>query len=83
MISILNTEDEKQYQFLKSVSVEADGGQIRYAAAMYFYNRGMINAKALEIFRGLAKQPSTDPLVALNKAQCLDQIELQTTETRK
>lgn len=83
MISILNNEDKKQYQLLTSVSVAVDGGQIRYAAAMYFYNRNMINAKALEIFRSLAKEPATDPRVVLGKAQCLDQIELETTETRK
>ena len=83
MISILNGEDEKQYKLLKSVSAEVDAGQIRFAAAMYFYNRSMINAKALEIFRGLAKEPSTDPRTVLEKAECLDQIELETTETRK
>lgn len=81
MISILTNEDHQQYQLLRSTSKAADGGEVRYAAAMYFYNRGMMNDKALEIFRGLAKEPSADPLKALAAAECQGQIELKVRET--
>ena len=76
MIALQNAEDHEQYRFLTSASAAADGGQIRYAAAMYFYNRGMIGDKVLEIYRSHAKDPTTDPLKALAAANCLDQIEL-------
>jgi hypothetical protein len=75
MIRIQNREDESQYQLLRSASAAADGGQVRYAAAMYFYNRGMLGEKALEIYRAHAKEPSADPLKALAAAKCQDQIE--------
>ncbi len=83
MISILNSEDQLQYQLLNSTSAATDGGQVRYAAAMYFYNRGMIGEKALEVFRGLAKEPTADPRKVLAAAHCQDQIELKLPETPK
>ncbi len=82
MISIVTTEDQLQYQLLHSRSVAADGGQTRYAAAMYFYNRGMIDEKVLEIYRGLAKDSSADPDKALTAAQCHHHIELKPSETQ-
>jgi hypothetical protein len=81
MIELQNHEDHQQYKLLNSRSVAADEGQIRYAAAMYFYNRGMIGDKALEIYRSHAKDPAADPLKALAAANCQDQIEL--TERQK
>ncbi len=53
-----------------------DAGHVRYAAAMYFFNRGMINERALEIYRTIVKNPAANPLAALVAAQCQDQIEL-------
>ncbi|MEO7565288.1 MAG: hypothetical protein ABIS49_01450 [Aestuariivirga sp.] len=76
MIALQNPEDHEQYRLLTSASVAADGGQIRYAAAMYFYNRGMIGEKVLEIYRAHAKNPAADPLKALAAAKYHDQIEL-------
>lgn len=76
MISLQNPEDHAQYQLLTGVSYAADAGQIRYAAAMYFYNRGMIGDKVLEIYRAHAKNPAADPVQALIAAKCDDQIEL-------
>jgi hypothetical protein len=76
MITFQNSEDREQYKLLNSRSSEMDGGQIRYAAAMYFYNRGMIGDKALEIYRSHAKDPNADPMKALAAANCQDQIEL-------
>ena len=76
MILLQNPEDHEQYNLLTSTSVAVDGGQIRYAAAMYFYNRGMIGDKVLEIYRSHAKNPAADPRKALIAAKCHDQIEL-------
>ena len=80
MISIVTAEDQLQYQLLHTRSAAGDGGQTRYAAAMYFYNRGMIDDKVLEIYRGLAKDPSADPDKALKAAQCDHHIELKPSE---
>ena len=82
MISIVTPEDQLQYQLLRSTSTQGDGGQIRYAAAMYFYNRGMIDDKTLEIFRGLAKDPSADPHKVLAAVLGQDHIELKPSETQ-
>jgi hypothetical protein len=83
MIKLHNNQDLKQYRLLNSRSADADGGQVRYAAAMYFFNRGMIGDKALEIYRSHTNEPAADPLKALAAANCLDQIELAERETTK
>lgn len=42
-------------------------GRARYAAAMHFYNRGMMDAEALEIYRISARLDREDPLDVMRR----------------
>lgn len=44
----------------------AGGGMVRYAAAMYFFQNGLLSSAALEVYRALAKDDAADPLVSLH-----------------
>lgn len=65
MIRLGSPEDVQQYELLISPLGTARSGAIRYAAAMYFYKRGMIDGKILEAYRACCKQDSEDPAVML------------------
>lgn len=42
-------------------------GRARYAAAMYFYQKGLMSAEALEIYRVCARLDAQDPLAILRE----------------
>lgn len=70
MIAILTPEDRIQFEQLHSSSIAFGSGKMRYAAAMYFYQKAALSDVVLEIYRGLAKDDHTNPLhiiVALNR----------------
>jgi len=54
-------EDRRQYALLKTPPRTEQGGRVRYAAAMYFYNRAMLDADTLEAFRVVAKEDNRWP----------------------
>lgn len=62
MISILTHEDREQFQQLRSLSFNAGAGKMRYAAAMYFYQRGTLTDTTLEIYRSLSKDDFSNPI---------------------
>ena len=53
--------DEKQRNLLGTPVGQPGGGMMRYAAAMHFYRRGLIDAELLEIYRICARQDNADP----------------------
>ncbi len=61
MISIENTEDELQAGLLATPVGLRDSGRVRYAAAMYFYQRRMISGDILEVYRACSKNDLIDP----------------------
>jgi hypothetical protein len=70
MIVVSNKEDRAQFEQLHSPSESAGAGNMRYAAAMYFYQKAALSEVVLEIYRGLAKDDHTNPLsivAALNR----------------
>jgi uncharacterized protein YutE (UPF0331/DUF86 family) len=70
MIALSSTEDRKQFEQLRSASISSGAGKMRYAAAMYFYQKEAITDIVLEIYRALAKDDQTSPLdiiTALNR----------------
>ena len=46
-----NPEDARQLALLRLAPGQAWSGRARYGAAMYFYQRGLLSAEALEAFR--------------------------------
>ena len=65
MIRIEHDEDRRQRAFLDMAPGEPGSGRVRYAAAMHFFQRGMLSRRALEIYRIAAKLDHEDPREAL------------------
>jgi hypothetical protein len=63
--NLVSSEDREQYVLLTSHALEPGTARSRYAAAMYFYNRGLINDEQLEVFRILSKRDAELPTSAL------------------
>jgi hypothetical protein len=62
MITLETAEDERQWQMLRAPLGERYSGRARYAAAMHFYNRTMLDADTLEAFRVCAKDDFAMPV---------------------
>lgn len=59
-----------QLKLLRSPCGEAGSGMARYAAAMYFHRRQMLDSTALEIYRSLAKDDEADALSIVRALTC-------------
>ena len=59
---IKNSEDEFQLTLLKKPIGEKNSGYVRYSAAMYFFNKGLITEEILEVYRICCKFDNEDPL---------------------
>lgn len=74
MIVVEHDEDRRQFAFLGAAPGEPGSGRVRYAAAMHFFQRGMLSRRALECFRVLAKEDGEDPQAALARLGLADEI---------
>lgn len=70
-----NPEDRRQLEMLVTTPGEPDSGRVRYAAAMYFYQRGMISAECLEVYRICARIDHEDPQPFLARLGFASEIE--------
>ena len=61
MTKLATNQDHEQFEQLRSSSISAGAGKMRYAAAMYFYQRGQLSDTVLEIYRSLAKDDQCIP----------------------
>lgn len=57
-----STEAAEQWRLVNTPLGEDWSGRTRYAAAMYFYKRGEMDAGALEVYRICARLDGEDPL---------------------
>lgn len=57
----LNDHDRQEFANLHAPLGEPGSGRVRYAAAMYFYERGVLSATELESYRICAKDDRADP----------------------
>ncbi|MCO5063790.1 MAG: hypothetical protein M9924_05165 [Rhizobiaceae bacterium] len=55
-------EEAENWWLVLSPVGEAWSGRARYAAAMYFYRRGEMNAETLEVYRLSSRLDNQDPL---------------------
>jgi len=54
-------EDAENWELVNTPLGEAWSGRTRYAAAMYLYKRGQMNAETLEVYRLCARLDGEDP----------------------
>ena len=70
LIEAGNAEDQRQLQLLSLPLGAPNSGWHRYGAAMYFYQRGKLDAELLEAYRICCNLDSEDPvLVAHSRTQ--------------
>ena len=62
---IKSAEDRLQIKLLKKPVGMKNSGYIRYAAAMYFFNKGLITEETLEVYRICCKFDNEDPIKQL------------------
>ena len=55
-------EDAENWNLVRTPLGEAWSGRTRYAAAMYFYKKGEMNADTLEVYRLCSRLDHQDPL---------------------
>jgi hypothetical protein len=58
-------EDRENWRLVRTPLGEDGSGRARYAAAMHFYNRGLMSAEVLEAYRICARLDAHDPLALL------------------
>jgi hypothetical protein len=72
-------EDRAQLALLATPPDEAMSGRIRYAAAMYFYQRGMISEECLEVYRICSRLDREDPVPFLTRVGLAEEVEAMRT----
>jgi len=55
-------EDAENWELVNTPLGEPWSGRTRYAAAMYLYKRGQMNAETLEVYRLCSRLDHQDPL---------------------
>jgi hypothetical protein len=58
----MSSEEEQNWVLINTPLGEEWSGRARYAAAMYFYQRGEMTAEALEVYRICSRLDREDPL---------------------
>lgn len=79
----LTAEDCRQVALLDAPFEEDMSGRIRYAAAMYFYQRGMISDACLEVYRICARLDREDPIPFLTSVGLVQEVEALKSIVRK
>lgn len=78
-----HAEDCRQLDLLGTPLDESMSGRARYAAAMYFYQRGMISAECLEVYRICSRIDHEDPEPFLASLGLAKEVEALKSTVRK
>jgi len=65
MTDSTETERDTNWRLIRTPPGRKRSGRDRYAAAMYFYKNGEMNAETLEVYRICAKLDDEDPVEVL------------------
>lgn len=76
----MTKELERHKNDLHAKIGDAGSGNVRYAAAMYFYNKGLCSKELLEVYRRCSKFDHEDP-VELAKHEGITPIEFINLDT--
>lgn len=79
----VSSEDWVQLSLLATPVDEPLSGCTRYAAAMYFYQRGMISEECLEVYRVCARIDHEDPGPFLARLGLAQEVEALRSAARK
>lgn len=79
----IRAEDLRQLALLGSTFGEPMSGRARYAAAMYFYQRAMISAECLEVYRICSPIDHEDPGPFLARLGLAKEVEALKSADRK
>ncbi len=60
----------ENWALVKTPLGEPWSGRARYAAAMFLYNRGLMNAETLEVYRLCSRLDHQDPLSLIRQRGC-------------
>ncbi len=63
----MENERDKNLMLIRTPVGRKGSGRERYAAAMYFFQTGELDAETLEIYRICAKLDNEDPIAILKK----------------
>lgn len=63
----MNSEEAENWRLVLSPLGEEWSGRARYAAAMYFYKRGEMNAETLEVYRVSSRLDHQDALAIIRE----------------
>ncbi len=63
----MDEETRHHWQLIRTPTGVAWSGRARYAAAMYFYQKGEMSAEVLEVYRICSRLDSEDPLSVLRR----------------
>ena len=61
----MDEETRHHWQLIRTPTGGEWSGRARYAAAMYFYQKGEMSAEVLEVYRICSRLDSEDPLSVL------------------
>ena len=60
----------ENWELVRTPLGEPWSGRARYAAAMFFYKRGLMNAETLEVYRLCSRLDHQDPLSLIRQRKC-------------
>jgi hypothetical protein len=63
----MDEETSRQWDLVRTPAGIEWSGRTRYAAAMYFYQRGEMSAEVLEVYRICSRLDAEDPAAVLRR----------------
>ncbi|SOC40450.1 hypothetical protein SAMN05892877_107245 [Rhizobium subbaraonis] len=63
----MDEESRHQWELIRTPAGVEWSGRARYAAAMYFYQKGIMAADVLEVYRICSRLDAEDPLSVLRR----------------
>ncbi len=65
----MDDETRRHWEMIKMAPGIEWSGRARYAAAMFFYQRGLLDAETLEVYRICSRLDAEDPAMVLRRQQ--------------
>ena len=63
----MDDEAERHWEMIRLPAGQEWSGRARYAAAMFFYQRGLMDAETLEVYRICSRLDAEDPATVLRR----------------
>ncbi|WP_065373930.1 hypothetical protein [Ensifer adhaerens] len=63
----MDDETKRHWEMIRLPAGQEWSGRARYAAAMFFYQRGLMDAETLEVYRICSRLDAEDPATVLRR----------------